>query len=103
MHMMIVGIVLHATVLAVLAFFVLFAASKAEGLVKLLGYILGLWLLLLTIGAIAAGAWHCLHPDADHGMDRAHHGWMTWMHDGSTPPSTAPQAPQTAPAPAAKH
>ena len=40
MHMMIAGIVLHGTVLGVLAFFILFAASKADGFVKLLGNIL---------------------------------------------------------------
>ncbi len=98
MHMLIIGAVLHATVLAVLAFFILFAAGKAEGFVKLLGNILGLWLLLLTLGAIAVGAWHCLHPDADHGWDHSHHGWMLWLHTGPTPPSTAPQAAPAAPA-----
>src|SRR5262245_3822226 len=50
MHsMMLVGVVLHVTLFLVLAFFVLFAAQKAEGLVKLLGNVVGVWLLILAI------------------------------------------------------
>lgn len=56
----IVAGLLHATVLAVIGFFVLFAASKAEGLVKRIGNILGAWLYILAalalIGWIAVGA-----------------------------------------------
>ncbi len=55
MHpMMIVGALLHVTLLAVVAFFVLYAAQKAQGPVKLLGNVVGVWLLLLVVLAIAA-------------------------------------------------
>jgi len=55
MHpMMIAGALLHVTLLAVVAFFVLYAAQKAQGLVKLLGNVVGAWLLLLVVLAIAA-------------------------------------------------
>ncbi len=55
MHpMMIAGAVLHVTLLAVVAFFVLYAAQKAQGLVKLLGNVVGVWLLILAVLAIAA-------------------------------------------------
>ena len=99
--MMFVGIALHATVLAVLAFFVLFAASKADGFVKLLGMILGAWLLLLMVGAIAIGAWHCLHPDAD--RDHMHHDWMFILLVGGPPAPRPPcvGAPAAPVAPAA--
>ena len=54
MHpMMIAGVVLHVTLLAVVAFFVLYAAQKAQGLVKLLGNVVGAWLLLLVVLAVA--------------------------------------------------
>ncbi len=57
MHpMMIAGVLLHVTLLAVVAFFVLYAAQKAQGLVKLLGNVVGVWLLLLVVLAIAAAA-----------------------------------------------
>ena len=52
------GVICHAIVLAVVAFFVLFAASKADGPVKLLGNVLGYLLLigavLCIVGAITA-------------------------------------------------
>lgn len=57
MHPMIVmGALLHVTLLAVVAFFVLFAAQKAQSLVKLLGNVVGVWLLALAALAIVATA-----------------------------------------------
>lgn len=47
--MFLVGIILHLTLILVLSFFVLFAAQKATGLVKLLGNIVGVWLLVLAV------------------------------------------------------
>ena len=47
--MMLVGVVLHVTLFLTLAFFVLFAAQKAEGLVRLLGNVVGVWLLILAV------------------------------------------------------
>lgn len=53
MHsMMLVGVVLHLTLFLTLAFFVLFAAQKADGLVKLLGNVVGVWLLILAVVVI---------------------------------------------------
>jgi hypothetical protein len=42
-------LVLHVTVLLIVAFFILFAASKAEGIVALFGRILGAWVVLVAI------------------------------------------------------
>ncbi len=43
-----VGGLLHATALAVLAFFVWFAAARATGWLKLFGKVLGMWLVVLA-------------------------------------------------------
>ena len=84
--------------LAVIGFFVLFAASKAEGLVKRIGNILGVWLYILAalaligwiVVAAAGGAMMSRH------MMAFHHQWgpSAW------PANTA--APTNAAAPAAK-
>ncbi len=115
MHMMIAGAVLHATALGVLAFFILFAASKAEGFVKLLGNILGIWVLLIAVCAVVFGVWHAIHGGPDRDVDRMHHSWFMMWHDhgpmGPPPgvpqanaPAAAPAAPApAAPAPATKH
>ncbi len=53
MHMeMLAHAVLHATVAGVIGFFVLFAASKASGIVRLVGTILGWWLWIIAILSI---------------------------------------------------
>jgi hypothetical protein len=91
------GAVLHTIIVAVVAFFVLFAASKADGFVRLLGYVLG-WILLLGAAAGLAFGIYCVatgqHPPF--GPDRDHHGWMMgWHHDegeGAPPLSAAPSA-----------
>lgn len=53
-HMML----MHVTLVLILAFFVLFAAGKADGFAKLLGTVLGWWLIivavLLVVGCIVA-------------------------------------------------
>ncbi|MBI3440190.1 MAG: hypothetical protein HY054_16320 [Proteobacteria bacterium] len=54
--MFLVGMILHLTLILVLSFFVLFAAQKATGLVKLLGNVVGVWLLVLAILIIVAHA-----------------------------------------------
>ena len=90
MHpVLIVGGILHATAVIVIAFFVLFAASKASGWLKILGTILGGWLIVLAILGIVIAA---VAPS----MGMGHHemrGWMT--HQGYQAP--APPTP-TAPA-----
>lgn len=53
MHMVsFLGALLHGTVLAILSFFVLFAASKADGRIKSFGLILGSWLAILALIAV---------------------------------------------------
>ena len=87
-----IGAVLHATAIAVIAFFILFAASRTEGMVRTLGNVLGAWVLILAVLAIAAavaGPMLGLHM-----MDRMHPGCMQpWQHSG--PPVAG--APQNAP------
>ena len=68
----------HATVLAVIGFFVLFAAGKSTGIVKRLGEILGVWLYVVAVLAIVAGViWGPLAG----GM--GHHRFYPWMHQPS--------------------
>lgn len=98
LHMMMFGLaggILHATIIAVVAFFVLFAASKADGVVRLLGNILGLWLIILAVlGLVMTGLFLVRH----HGdKDHMHGLWV--MHWGGPPPANAP-APQPSAAPA---
>ena len=111
---MVLHAVLHFTVLAIVGYFLLYTASKADGIVALIGRLLGLWVFILAILSIVAGVamhggkgWEGMHG---HGM-----GWMhRWDHDGApdqtvtpppaapaTPPATAPTSPAT-PAPVKK-
>ena len=107
MHpMFIFGVLLHVTLLAVVAFFVLFAAQKAEGLVKLLGNVVGVWLLVLAALAILAGATAPMFGGRPFGMPmggvanfRMMHGyrdaqWCVRQPDNqpaqSAPPAAAP-------------
>lgn len=92
MHGFLFGLA-HATLIAIVGFFVLFAASKASGLLKLVGNVLGLWLFALAVLAIAAGAiW---------GPSIGGPGWrmMGYRHGWEAPPGAAP-AVTPAPAPA---
>jgi hypothetical protein len=85
---MIIGGVLHATAVAIVAFFVFFAASRSTGLLQAFGRLLGWWLILLAFASIAFAA---------SGMGGKHmHGWM--MHDGDhgPPAAAAPAAPPAA-------
>ncbi|HKD21515.1 MAG TPA: hypothetical protein VKB71_05855 [Rhizomicrobium sp.] len=96
-------LILHVTVLLIVAFFVLFAASKADGIVRLFGNILGLWLVLVAVlhivGFFVPGAL---------GMKGMHEGMMHdhWMHhmgDTAAPaatPATVAPSPAATPAPA---
>ena len=76
MHPFLFGVFHHALVVVVVAFFVLFAASKADGFVKLLGNVLGYLLLLLAVllvvwlFAAPLFGWHPLpfHPCMMHGL-----------------------------------
>jgi hypothetical protein len=76
---------LHATLLAVIGFFVLFAASKATGAVKRIGEVLGIWLYILAVLAIiASSVW-------GPAMWRAHGGYHAWgAHPGQPAATAAP-------------
>ncbi len=79
---LLIGAVLHATGAAIVVFFIWFAASKASGLLKTFGVLLGWWLVLLAIVALGMAA-------SGHGGRR---GWMM-MHEGDHPaPAAAPAA-----------
>ncbi len=87
------GIILHATGLAVLAFFVLFAASKAEGIVKSIGNILGGWLVILVIIGIIGAATFGGRPFGAVMGGHMGPGWPgSWRCPAapSAPPQTAP-------------
>ena len=93
MHGLLFGIG-HATIIAIVGFFVLFAASKAEGLLKLIGNVLGIWLFVLAVLAIAAGL---LWGGHGYGMMGDHHGWT--MRAPAAAPVAAPTSNAAAPNP----
>ena len=102
----IMGAVLHGTVLGIIAFFVLFAAGKAEGFTALLGRVLGYWVLLLAVLGVLCGVYagvtgkSMMPPDGMHGGP----GWMHhWDHGPMMqPPPPPPAAAPAMPAPAPK-
>jgi hypothetical protein len=82
---MLVGALLHATALAVLAFFIWFAAAHSAGRLKMFGVILGAWIALLAVaGIVMAVVW------PGHGMGGHMHGWMS--REGP-PPAAASNTP----------
>ena len=82
MHPFVMFAVLHATGLAVLAFFIWFAAAHTSGLLRLFGVILGAWIALLAIACIVMPV---MWPG--HGMGPMH-GWM----NREGPPAAASNA-----------
>ncbi len=99
----IVGAVMHATVLGIVAFFLLFAASKAEGLVALLGRLLGYWVLLVAILSLVCGIYGGVtgKPGDVPGMGWMHEHGPGWMHHWGPPPGGPTPPPPAAAAPAA--
>lgn len=99
MHpMMVVGVVLHVTLFVVLAFFVLFAAQKAMGMVKLLGNVVGVWLLLLAILVVLACATAPMFGGRPFGMPMGGHMDVRVMHEvrdveDAPPPTSEPAQP----------
>jgi hypothetical protein len=95
---------LHTTLLAIVGYALLWTAAKAEGVVALIGRLLGLWVFLLAILSIAAVVAMHLSGGKLFGMDMHDHG--PGMHhwgpppDGMGPPPPPPP-PNAAPAPAA--
>jgi hypothetical protein len=100
MHLhMIAGVVLHATAMAVIGFFVLFAASKASGIVRAVGTALGWWLWLLAALFIVCALARPWMGDKDHGWMNDRWKMGGWMHDEAPSSTAPPAAPQTQPAP----
>jgi len=98
MHMeMLMHGILHATAAGVLGFFVLFAAGKAEGIVKFVGTVLGWWLWIVAVLSIV-----CIFVCPRDGHWGMHGDWMHSMNDSkqAAPASNAAtQAkPEAAPA-----
>lgn len=101
MHFFALAMVLHTLIVAVIAFFILFAASKADGFVRLLGNVLGWLILVLGVLGFAFGI---VHVVSGKGPDMDHDHWMMmhWGHDRDGPPApVAEPAAPSAPAPAA--
>lgn len=93
------GILLHAIALAIVAFFILFAASKSDGFVRFLGNLLG-WILLLGALVILAGVvYGAATGQRPPWIDRFHERWMQPgseledQHVTGAPPQPAQPAP----------
>lgn len=97
---MIVGAVLHLTALAVLGFFVLFAASKAQGLIKWIGNILGVWLFLLVVVVVVGCATAPMFGGKPFGLAIEDHMRSGRTHHGCDDVRAVPRTEQAAPAPA---
>jgi hypothetical protein len=90
MHLeMLAHAVLHATVAGIIGFFVLFAASKAEGIVKFVGTILGWWLWIIAVGSIVC-VFVCPMMGDKMGGHWGMHG--DWMHASQSAPAPATTA-----------
>ena len=94
MHAFLFFAIHHAIVLSLVAFFVLFAASKADGFVKILGNLLGYLLLIVAILWILGAATAPMfggHPFGISMMDHMHPGMGPgWDHPAGPPPAPPP-------------
>ena len=90
MHFFAIAAVLHTLIIAVLAFFVLFAASKADGFVRLLGNVLGWILLIAAVLGLVFGVVHVIS-----GKGPMMEGGPHWMHWDHGQPEAAPMQPAT--------
>ena len=112
MHM-VIGIVLHVTVLSIVGYALLWTASKAEGIVALIGRLLGLWVFLLAILSVVAVVSAPMFGGKPFGIDMMHghdHGGPGWAHhwgrdgdrdgDEDKTPGASTMAPAANPAPA---
>ena len=101
MHMF-VDVVLHATVLAIMGYALLWSASKVEGVVALIGKVLGVWVFLLAILSVVAVATMPMFGGKPFGIDMTHGHDPGWMHridrdrDGGATPSARPENPAPA-------
>lgn len=100
--MMGIGVVMHATVMLIVAYFIWFAASKASGLVRAIGMLLALWVLVLTgISAAWMGSAASGNGPPFMQMMREHIGGWMHGHESATQPGAAP-TPTPAPNPIAQ-
>jgi hypothetical protein len=90
MHIL-VGVILHVTVLAIIGYFLLFSASKAQGIVALIGRLLGLWVFLLAILSVLAVLGAPMFAGTPFGTElmRAHGGMMRQWDRGQGPEQPA--------------
>jgi hypothetical protein len=75
-HFFLIGAILHATLVAVIAFFILYAAGKASGFTKTLGSVLGIWVLIIAAVILAGGVTAAVNGGKPFGMEPmwGHHG-----------------------------
>jgi hypothetical protein len=89
------------TLIAVLAFFVLFAAQKADGLIRMLGRILGVWLLILAVLAAAAAVTAPMMGGRPFGMAMPRHMRAMhcdgWRESSDRPAPSSPASPSEPP------
>jgi len=91
-----IGAIIHATLIAVIAFFILFAAGKAAGFTRTLGTLLGYWVLIIAVVALVGGVMaHMNGGKPPFGM-MGHHGWNHC--DGDKTDMSAPAHPAAPPA-----
>lgn len=92
---MLVGIVLHVTVLAIIGYLLLWTASKAQGLVAAIGWLLGLWVFVLAILSVVAVTTAPMFGGKPFGMETMHEpGWMHhWGRNEGPDQRDAPSSP----------
>jgi hypothetical protein len=106
MHLLFIfGVLLHATALAVIGFFVLFAAERATGRVNSIGKLLGGWLFVLAALVLLCGIFVVATGRIPGRGMWAHHGAMGGYQRGAMmagPPAASPpeQGPANSSAPA---
>ena len=98
---MLIGIVLHTTLLAIVGYALLFSASKAEGFVALIGRVLGIWVFILAILSVVAIVSAPMFGGKPFGMDIGHGPGMMhrWGPPGMQPPPPSPADQPAPPAP----
>ena len=89
-------VLLQATVLAVIGFFVLFAASRSQGLLKHFGNVLGCWILAITLVALLAFAAAPLFGVRPYSVGMIHNGWARGVPDPLRQPPRLPASNQPA-------
>ena len=95
-----------ATVLLIIAYFILVAAQRTIGLTSALGRLLALWLFVIAAAIVGGAVTAPMFGGKPFGLDMPGPHWR-WMHREGAPeeppappsPSSEPAAPPAAPAP----